>query len=230
MCTSNNGFDEDLFIERFEALRKGVTKEDPEPYKPLYTYESLSDAILDKTQIYISPGQLNNYGSRKRFCKPTTEKLVGLAKFFNVSIDYLLGLTDTKSTEATEQLMNKKYSLSDVAMKNLSEWKKSDSKSQNFSNFKILQKIMEDKEFLNDLTTYFCNYFDLYPSFSGIKDQQKLKMETRNIIAGLNMAFEEFAERTYNSLVENPSFDRRLLKSSPYPKWKAYNFKEDSQS
>ena len=222
-------FDYKIFTERLNCLRMDE-ENSKEAEKNQYSFERLSKAIKEKTGVDITAQQLSKYEDYDKCPIPTINNLLAIADFFNVSVDYLIGRSDSKELGAVEKLMNKKYKLSDKAMENLAKWKNSDSKFQNFSKFKILQKIMEDEEFLNDLTTYFCKHFDLYPPFSGIKTPQELKIETRNIISSLNVVFEEFVERTYNSLVEKPSFDRRLIKSSPYPKWKAYNFREDNQA
>ncbi|HQG97209.1 MAG TPA: helix-turn-helix transcriptional regulator [Thermotogota bacterium] len=61
-------------------------------------FERLMELVRNKTQkeiteaIGISAGTLSRYLSRQR--TPTIEIIVKFAKFFNVSSDYLLGLTD----------------------------------------------------------------------------------------------------------------------------------------
>jgi len=45
--------------------------------------------------IGVSEGLISEWKGGK--CKPTTERLIKLAKYFGVSIDYLLGVTDNQN-------------------------------------------------------------------------------------------------------------------------------------
>ena len=108
-------FDIEQFSERFVALWKYL--EDKEESDTDIPGNVLSIKIKEKTHFSISEGQISNYKNAKS--APSVENLICLAKFFDVSPDYLLGLTESTSQEAVDQEMSKKYRLSDKAMENL---------------------------------------------------------------------------------------------------------------
>lgn len=51
--------------------------------------------------------------------KPTVERLVKIAKYFGVTTDYLLGLSEVKSYEIETQAASKRYGLSEQALQKL---------------------------------------------------------------------------------------------------------------
>lgn len=208
---SNNRFDEQSCKKHLREL--GVGKKEN---RNGYTLKELSDIILAKTGISISSAQLSNLTSDTQPFNPSSEILVALATFFDVSTDYLLGLTDSKSKDIVEQEMNKKYKLSDKAMENLARWKKSDKNTYIFSEFKILQAIMEDEYFLTDLSGYFFEHFELHKEIPN--DETMFRKSLRNILAGVQFLFSDFVEKIYNKLINKPSSDNRLVKY-PHRKW-----------
>ena len=55
---------------------------------------------------------------------PSTEKLYLISEYFNVSIDYLLGKIDVKSTDYNIRAINVATVLNQISIENLSKWKK----------------------------------------------------------------------------------------------------------
>lgn len=55
---------------------------------------------------------------------PSTEKLYLKSEYFNVSIDYLLGKIDVKSTDYNIRAINVATVLNQISIENLSKWKK----------------------------------------------------------------------------------------------------------
>lgn len=62
-------------------------------------------------------------GKEKVFPYPQVEKLLSVAKVLNVSLDYLVGLTDSRKTDIEYQLISKKLGLSDPAIDILIKFK-----------------------------------------------------------------------------------------------------------
>ena len=77
-------------------------------------------AEQDKTQKELAEKLEIKPNVISYFCKgdrtPNTEQIVKIAKFFNVSTDYLLGLTDIKSTDTTIQGICEYTGLTDGAV------------------------------------------------------------------------------------------------------------------
>ena len=92
------------------------------------SHAKLKVALEEKYNITISEASLKkyeitkkshvNYGDVKGM---KIEYLEMFADFYNVSSDYILGLTKSKSIDLTEQALYDKYGLSVSALKNLSE-------------------------------------------------------------------------------------------------------------
>ena len=80
-------------------------------------------AEQDKTQKELAEKLEIKPNVISYFCKgdrtPNTEQIVKIAKFFNVSTDYLLGLTDIKSTDTTIQDICEYTGLNEEACNNL---------------------------------------------------------------------------------------------------------------
>lgn len=207
-------FNLEQFSTKFNTLVFGEDFMEGNALKKKLVPANIPDMINEKTGGSISQGQLSNYKNAKS--APSAEALVCLAQFFNVSTDYLLGLTDSTSKEEVDQEMNKKYNLSDKAMRNLARWKKTDDKFRIFSEFKILQAIMEDEHFLSDLTAYFGEHFNLSKEVPN--NSQKFRIELRLILSETQFLFNDFVEKIYNKLVAKPSSDNRLVKY-PHRKW-----------
>lgn len=212
MPENNSAFNVELFKQR---LNKLISENYSQDY---YTLDVLSIDIKNKLGSTISKPSLSNLTSEKHTYKPSSDTLISLAKFFNVSVDYLIGLTNTRSSDIVDQKMSEKYGLSDNAMVNLAKLKKQDNNSDIFSEFKILQIIMEDSDFLTELSKYFYEHFELPKKYTSINDEQEFKKNMRAILAETQFLTNEFTEQIYNRLVQNPSSDYRLVKY-PHREW-----------
>lgn len=81
---------------------------------------------------------------------PPADKIVMIAKYFNVSTDYLLGISDTKTTDADLKAVCKYTGLTEEAVKIL---------NQNISNKLFgyaLNYIIHDNNFFRELFNYTC--------------------------------------------------------------------------
>lgn len=110
-------YDTDLVSQRIEDLRKCDGKNK-------ITLEQLSQGILKKTGVYISPTQLGKYENADLKERMNANNLLALAMYYNVSLDYLLGRADTKSNDATDRHTSDKFGLIDSSMKRLEKLKK----------------------------------------------------------------------------------------------------------
>lgn len=93
----------DLFRERFTSLRK---------------QSGLSIADLSN-KTGISETGLRNYESKKENRMPRVFELIEIATTFNVSSDYLLGLSDVRSRDTNMQAVCEFTGLSEKAVKNI---------------------------------------------------------------------------------------------------------------
>lgn len=106
-------FKQQQFQNRLRELGVGRGEDSRDINKNRYTLDEIAQ------EIGVSKSQVSNYLSDKKFSMPSADKLVLLASFFNVTVDYLLGLTDTKSLDVVDQKMSKEFGLSDDAMNKL---------------------------------------------------------------------------------------------------------------
>lgn len=89
--------DMDNFGSRLAELRQGCR---------------LTQAELGKI-IFVSSGTISNYEKGVHY--PDVEKLVSLAKYFNVTVDYLLGRTASKlPPDVFEQMVSDNTSVGDI--------------------------------------------------------------------------------------------------------------------
>ena len=94
------------FQERLRELRKGKG----------FTMEKMAD------ELGISSGSISNYENGQRL--PDIEIAAKIADYFGVSIDYLIGRTDTKTVNEDMQRVCKVTGLSEMSVKSLKEIKK----------------------------------------------------------------------------------------------------------
>lgn len=91
-----------------------------------YTYSDISREIEELTGEKISAQSLNKYHevledeNGPKLVKMNVVNLVALAKFYNVSVDYLLCLSDSK--ERKNYNISKRIGLSDEAIETLENW------------------------------------------------------------------------------------------------------------
>lgn len=199
---NNSQFDEQLCKERLIAL--GVGKKEN---KSGYTLKELSGKILEKTGISISSAQLSNLTSNTQSFNTSSETLFALATFFDVSTDYILGLSDSTSRETVDKKMSEKYGLSDKAMNNLAKWKQIEDapldEYKPFTEFKIIRAIMEDDSILTRTMLHLNNRFGSKMQFAqeiiSKENYNKNVDSTKYLIA---REFEIFAETLYKHLEE----------------------------
>jgi transcriptional regulator with XRE-family HTH domain len=93
------------FGERFKEFYSKLTKE--------------QKLQLRKELNLVDDGSLQKYMGGRNL--PTLDRLITITKFFDVSADYLLGITDEPAIIPEIQAINKKYGLSKEALEKL-EW------------------------------------------------------------------------------------------------------------
>jgi len=87
------------FVSRFRGLCKGA------------------DEIALSKAIGVSRNAFRQW--KNSYCMPTVEKLVGIAGFFHVSTDYLLGLSDVKVRDERVETVTNFTGLSEIAVMQL---------------------------------------------------------------------------------------------------------------
>lgn len=106
--------------------------------------------------------------------QPTIEKLYKIANFFNVSADYLLGLTDIESVDIYDKKISELIGLNDEAINNLRTTNEdnkiniqvvNDLLNKNIGGVKVLKTIQSYLEF--DNTTYSAMPDDLIKAYNG---------------------------------------------------------------
>ena len=128
------------FAKRFEDLR----------CEGRYTqsYQEVSKGIEKKTGVYISHTQLSKYtkmGVQDEVTRGVSAKnAIAIAEYFNVSVEYLLGLSNTKSYEDKYKIASKEFCLSEGSMHLLETIAKG-------------RNILYPEEYDYDLSSYF-NY------------------------------------------------------------------------
>lgn len=98
------------------------------------------------TKIQISEGVLSDYENNKK--KPGAEALTALALFYNVSVDYLLGLSEVKHNFKDE--INKEMGLSEDAIDALRAIKDFGGKTSEIT-LNLINSMLGDSEFIGSL-------------------------------------------------------------------------------
>ncbi len=120
--------------------------------------------------IGISRATLSYYESGER--KPDINTLYALANYYNVSSDYLIGLSDVAVPEIDTQAISQKTGLSQRAISYLSSLNTSQ-RSENsdqinihaFLQLKTINILIDDDILLSDLTNYFFINFTHFNNF-----------------------------------------------------------------
>lgn len=97
-----------IFQERFEDLYNKYKQENDLTYSKLEESTGISRAALTKYLNDNAEIGINN--------------LVKLARFFNVSTDYLLGLSDVKTMDIDKKMICEYTGLSELAVESLTRW------------------------------------------------------------------------------------------------------------
>ena len=88
-------------------------------FKKLRNYKSLSQTEIG-TLLNISQMQISKYELGESY--PSVEGLIQMAKYFNVTTDYLLGLSNYYNVTAIDELHNVKAENNNLK-NNLKNWK-----------------------------------------------------------------------------------------------------------
>ena len=141
-------YNPDILSERLEDLRKrdGTNA---------ITFEMLSKCILKKTNVRISGSQLCKYENPDKRERMNVNNLLALANFYDVSIEYLLGLSNTKSNNITDQHAAAQFGLSDKSMERLKKLKKTNSLL-----LAIINSVLENDNFCRDFPELFHDFYE----------------------------------------------------------------------
>ena len=113
----------DEFAFRFKDLRRDQTKREGKKK----SFKEISEEILKITGESISHTQLSKYYNIGHDAdiriSPNIKSVLAIADYYDVSVEYLLGLSDTKYCEDKYKIGSKTFGLSDVSMEILEEMK-----------------------------------------------------------------------------------------------------------
>lgn len=93
--------------------------------------------------IHISTGALSNYRTGNRF--PDARILVALSEKLKVSLDYLFGITDLKSTDIEDKVINEKTSLNDESIKVLAGYTESINYNGDNELYQVFKEVSMDR-------------------------------------------------------------------------------------
>lgn len=159
----------------------------------------MSSNIEKKTGVSISHTQLGKYENPDLIEKPNINYLLAIASYYNVSIDYLLGKTNSKSKNYTEQMTSNKFGLSDLAMKKLSYLNNNSNDENNFK-LHLINRIIENDNFITELAQNLITFYKANDNKMNINDKLKKDygVSTLDISRySLIKTFEQFTEDMY---------------------------------
>lgn len=182
-------YDTDILAEHLSDLRT-------QRQKGKLTYVQLSEEIFDKTGISISHSQLNKYERLGNTEAMSVNNLLALAEFYNVSIEYLLGINDSKSTNVTDKHTATKFGLTDKSMDRLKSLK-----NNNTILLKVVNCILEDDDFWKDFPPLVSDYFEVSERKNNL-DFERKELEIAKF--SLCELFKETLDRVFEK-VRHPS-------------------------
>lgn len=141
------------FADNLQDLRKGNDG------KSRVTFEQLSKGIFDKTGVSISAQQLSKYENADLEERPNINNILAIAKYYGVSIDYLLGWSKSREAENKYKIGSKEFGLSDKAMKRLETIKRGDPEAMILSS-KLVNFILENDHFWDCFDFRLTHYLD----------------------------------------------------------------------
>lgn len=107
-------FDKGILASRVFDLRTGENNE-----KKVYTQKDLCVAIKEKTGVEISVSKLSRLESGGDDQIPSVNTLLAISKFFDVSLEYLVGLSEIATEDISYKAANEKFGLSQPAMEKM---------------------------------------------------------------------------------------------------------------
>ena len=166
-------FKHSVVSERLEDLRKrdGINS------IPL---GQLSKEILEKTGVNISAQQLSKYENADLHERMNVNNLLALADFYNVSLNYLLGRSESKSNDVTDQYAANKFGFSDKAMKRMASIKKG-----SYLHTKNKEKSLELVNFILENNEFWLKYELLLLEYY---NENKKSIDKENSSAGIDHA------------------------------------------
>lgn len=182
-------YDTDILAEHLSDLRT-------QRQKGKLTYVQLSEEIFDKTGISISHSQLNKYERLGNTEAMSVNNLLALAEFYNVSIEYLLGINDSKSTNVTDKHATTKFGLTDKSMDRLKSLK-----NNNTILLKVVNCILEDDDFWKDFPPLVSDFFEVSERKNNL-DFERKELEIAKF--SLCELFKETLDRVFEK-VRHPS-------------------------
>lgn len=185
-------YDINTLSERIEDLRKGDGRKK-------CTLTTLSNNIKKKTGVSISHTQLGKYENPDLIEKPNINYLLAIASYYNVSIDYLLGKTNSKSKNYTDQMASNKFGLSDLSMKKLS-YLCNNLNDENSFKLHLINRIIENDNFITELSQNLITFYKANDNKMNTND--KLKKDYGVSVLdiskyNLTKTFEHFIENMY---------------------------------
>lgn len=203
----NNYYDLNMLSERIDGLRNDVKgKKD--------TQIELSKKIEEKTGVSISNTTLGKFENTKDLSGIKLINLIAIANYYEVSLDYLLGKTESKNPNITDQLISNKLSLSDESIKKLSLLSKNKLNDDNAFKIKLINFILENDSFLTELADKLVAFYKASDDTNKqIIDAKKIEYIARYDLIN---TFERFRDNTKQELWE--SKNSNLLFDMPIKK------------
>lgn len=141
------------FSETFANLRRGRGQK-------VKTYKQISKEIYQKTKTHISHTQLSKYVKMEKgetqLIYPKINIIMAIAEYYDVSIEYLMGLSDTKKYDIEYKKGSELFGLTDEAMNMLSKMKTHETLQFNPKYYKQ----MSETEFVSFLIVHFVIKFE----------------------------------------------------------------------
>ena len=150
------------------------------------------------TELNIKESTLSKYERAER--EPSIEALILLSKFFNVSVDYLVGKDDCKSTE--NQSISNALGIDEKTINALNSLNK---KSNYYTELDYLEAIIQHPNFrdlMSQINSYFvytvADWSDIYlTSANGDKIREKIPIET------IRDSALQLAQTTFKGILES---------------------------
>ena len=149
--------------------------------------KSLQEVAYD---LEISRATLGYYESGER--KPDIEILLKIAKYYNVSCDYLLGLTTISCPDIDTRTISQKTGLTETTILGLYDLAQSSREHNNYLTLRTINLILNETDIMKLMSQYLFLNFDNVRVISNIKDNNSMddcKSISENKISLENIGF-----------------------------------------